>query len=215
MRAAVSFFALGCVIATGFAYASGVTGPAVTAKDADAFVREAERQLSDFSVLNARTQWINNTYITEDTDAVAAKVGADGTELAVRLAKEAARFQDVGGLSFDTKRKLDMLRQGIVAARALHQGRGRRAERRSRPGCNSAYGKGKGTLDGKPISGSTSRPRWATERDPDQAQGNVDSWHDNVGTPMKADYARMVDIANQGARELGFKNVGAMWRGAI
>src|SRR3546814_13420177 len=38
------------------------------------------------------------------------------------------------------------------------------------------------------------------------------SWHDNVGKPMKADYARMVQIANQGAKELGYKDLGAMWR---
>ena len=38
------------------------------------------------------------------------------------------------------------------------------------------------------------------------------SWHDNVGAPMKNDYARMVEIANQGAKELGYSDVGAMWR---
>ena len=29
---------------------------------------------------------------------------------------------------------------------------------------------------------------------------------------MKADYARMVEIANEGADELGFADVGALWR---
>jgi len=38
------------------------------------------------------------------------------------------------------------------------------------------------------------------------------SWHENVGRPMRSDYARMVDIANQGARDLGYKDLGAMWR---
>src|SRR3546814_13932141 len=37
------------------------------------------------------------------------------------------------------------------------------------------------------------------------------SWH-KVGQPMKGDYVRMVDIANAGARELGFADTGAMWR---
>src|SRR3546814_19893296 len=65
----------------------------VNAADADAFVAAAEKELFDFSVFNARVQWINNTYITEDSDAVAARVGAEGTEMSVRLAKEAARFE--------------------------------------------------------------------------------------------------------------------------
>ena len=38
------------------------------------------------------------------------------------------------------------------------------------------------------------------------------SWHDKVGAPMKDDYARMVGIANEGAKELGFTDTGAMWR---
>src|SRR3546814_6405684 len=87
---------------------------ALTAADADGFVAAAEKELFDFSVFNAQVQWINNTYITDDTDAVAARVGAQGTEMSVRLAKEAARFDHLAGLSPDTRRKLGILKQGIV-----------------------------------------------------------------------------------------------------
>jgi peptidyl-dipeptidase A len=38
------------------------------------------------------------------------------------------------------------------------------------------------------------------------------SWHTNVGAPMRQDYTRLVEIANQGATELGYKDVGALWR---
>ena len=38
------------------------------------------------------------------------------------------------------------------------------------------------------------------------------SWHNNVGRPMRHDYTRMVEIANQGAKELGYADSGAMWR---
>jgi len=38
------------------------------------------------------------------------------------------------------------------------------------------------------------------------------SWHDNVGAPMRDDYLRMTAIANEGAKELGFADLGAMWR---
>ncbi|MBA3940359.1 MAG: peptidyl-dipeptidase, partial [Sphingopyxis sp.] len=38
------------------------------------------------------------------------------------------------------------------------------------------------------------------------------SWHDKVGAPMKDDYAKLVGIANAGAKELGFADTGAMWR---
>jgi peptidyl-dipeptidase A len=36
-------------------------------------------------------------------------------------------------------------------------------------------------------------------------------WHD-VATPMRGDYQRFVELANEGAREVGFKDLGVMWR---
>ena len=56
------------------------------AGDANAFVARAESELADHSVLANRANWINGTYITEDTDIVAAEIGARGTELSVRFA---------------------------------------------------------------------------------------------------------------------------------
>src|SRR3546814_7633260 len=50
-----------------------------------------------------------------------------------------------------------------------------------------------------------------TVRDPAKLKEMWVSWH-KVGQPMKGDYVRMVDIANAGARELGFADTGAMWR---
>ena len=57
---------------------------------AEAFVAQAEKELAAHSVLSSRAEWINRTYITDDTDALAAEFGARGTELSVRLAKGAA-----------------------------------------------------------------------------------------------------------------------------
>ena len=182
-----------------------------TAADADRFVAEAEKALFDFSVLNARAQWINNTYITDDTDAIAAEFGARGTEMGVRYAKGAARYDGVEGLDFDTRRKLDFLKQGLVLPAPETPGAADELNAIATR-LQSTYGKGKGTLRGKPISGSDIEEAMGTNRNPAELQEMWTSWHDNVGKPMKADYARLVEIANQGAVELGYKDVGAMWR---
>ena len=58
----------------------------------EAFVAQAERELAAHALLANRADWINRTYITEDTDALAAEFGARGTQLSVRLAKGAAKF---------------------------------------------------------------------------------------------------------------------------
>ena len=67
-------------------------------------------------------------------------------------------------------------------------------------------------LDGQPINGSDIEAAMGTTRDPAKSKEMWTSWHDNVGRPMRADYTHMVDIANQGAKELGYADTGAMWR---
>ena len=185
-------------------------GPA-TAAQADEFVQRAEKELAALSVEVNRAAWVNATYITEDTDALAAKAGAQLTELQVRLATEAARFQDVAGMSADTRRKLDILRQGITAPAANVPGA---ADELSTllTGLQSAYGKGRGTYKGKPIGGSDIEALMGTERNPELLKEMWVSWHGNVGRPMKEDYTRFVNLSNAGARELGFADTGAMWR---
>ena len=49
-------------------------------------------------------------------------------------------------------------------------------------------------------------------RDPVKLKEMWTSWNEQVGAPMHADYARLVEIANEGATELGYKDLGVMWR---
>ena len=184
----------------------------VTATDADAFVAAAEQDLFDFMIEGSQVNWVNSTYITEDTDAMAARVNAIGTEKSVKYALEAARYLNVPNLSEDTARKLNILRSGIVLPAPTTAGAAQELSRISTD-LQSQYGKGRGTLNGKPINGSDIEAEMANlANSPAQLQEMWTSWHDNVGKPMKDDYVRMVDIANQGAKELGYSDVGAMWR---
>jgi peptidyl-dipeptidase A len=184
---------------------------AQTTADADAFVAKAEKELGEYIVFASQVQWINNTYLTDDTDAVAAKIGAQGTEMQVRLAGEAAKYQALSGLSADTKRKLDFLRGGLVLPAPTTEGAATELNNIATK-LNSQYGKGKGTLAGVPINGSDIEEKMGTSRNPAELSEMWASWHTNVGAPMRDDYAKMVEIANKGAKELGYSDVGAMWR---
>ncbi len=184
---------------------------APTVADAEAFLAKVEKDLFDFSVEGGRVAWINSTYITDDTDALAAKYGEIGTEKSVKYALEAAKYQKVAGLSTETSRKLDILRGGLVLPAPTKEGAAAELSTIATK-LNSTYGKGKGTLKGKEINGSDIEAEMGTNRNPEELKEMWTSWHDNVGAPMGKDYARMVEIANDGAKELGFKDVGAMWR---
>jgi peptidyl-dipeptidase A len=181
-----------------------------TVAEADAFVQQAEKTLGDFSVYEAKVAWVNSTYLTEDTDWLSARAGAESVQQSVRLAKEAARFDAVEGLSFDTRRKLDTLKQMMVLPAPATAGAAEDLATLA-TGLQSAYGKGKGTYKGQPTPGVELEALMGTERDPDVLKEMWTSWH-AVGKPMRSDYVRLVGIANQGAKELGFADLGAMWR---
>ncbi|MGH6781446.1 MAG: M2 family metallopeptidase, partial [Sphingomonadaceae bacterium] len=208
-RAAASALALGVAAIPAAAIAAKDAAP--TAAQADRFVAQAEKELFDLSIPSAQVAWVNSTYINDDTDALNTLFGAKNTEAAVRLAKEAAKYDKVVGLTPDTRRKLDILRQGIVLPAPSTEGAATELNALSTK-MSSIYGKGRGTLDGKEINGSDIEEKMGTVRNPAQLKEMWTSWHDNVGKPMKGDYARMVQIANQGAKELGYKDLGAMWR---
>jgi peptidyl-dipeptidase A len=203
--------ALALAIATPALAQTAAPEPAATVANADAFVAAAEKESFDFSVFNNQVSWINNTYITDDTDAVAARIGAQGTEMGVRFAKQAAYFQKVPGLSFDTKRKLDFLRNGLTLPAPSTPGAANELNVITTR-LNSTYGKGKGTLNGQPINGSDIEAKMGSDRNPAELQEMWTSWHTQVGAPMRPDYVREVEIANKGAVELGYADVGAMWR---
>jgi peptidyl-dipeptidase A len=213
MKAMISTLSLALSLAVATpAFAQTAPTAAPTAADADAFIASVEKDLFDYTVEASQVNWVNSTYLTEDTDAMASRINAVGTEKSVKYALEAAKYKDVGGLSADTKRKLDILRTGIVLPAPTTPGAATELNTIATD-LQSQYGKGRGTLNGKEISGSDIEAAMGDlKHTPAQFAEMWTSWHDKVGAPMKDDYAKMVGIANAGAKELGFADTGAMWR---
>ncbi|MBA3941667.1 MAG: peptidyl-dipeptidase, partial [Sphingopyxis sp.] len=217
MKAMISSLSLALsLVAAGPAAAQAQPAPAAaaapTAADADAFIAAAEKDLFDYTVEASQVNWVNSNFITDDTDAMASRINAVGTEKAVKYALEAAKYTGVPGLSADTKRKLDILRTGLVLPAPTRPGAATELNQIA-TNLQSQYGKGRGTLNGKEISGSDIEAEMGNlQNTPAQFAEMWTSWHNNVGAPMGKDYARMVAIANEGAKELGFADTGAMWR---
>lgn len=185
---------------------------ALTPDDARAWLAKVEADLAAFVVEYSHVSWVNATYINHDTDTLAAKYGTELTLKQVAYAGEAARYARIEGLDEETRRKLDMLRNGVSLPAPTRAGAAQELnDIATRLG--SAYGRGKGTLNGQPINGSDIEAEMGNlERTPDEYKEMWASWHDNVGAPMRQDYTRMTALANEGAKELGFADFGAMWR---
>jgi peptidyl-dipeptidase A len=185
--------------------------PALTPEGAREFVAAAEKDLGDLSLIGARAAWVNATYITDDTDALNTYFGTIATEKGVRYATEAAKWLQVPGLDFDTERKLNLLRGGLTLAAPTTPGAAAELNDIATR-LQSAYGKGRARHNGKVITGDDAEALMGTLRDPRQLAEIWQSWHETTGRPMKPDYVRMVEIANAGAKELGYADTGAMWR---
>ncbi len=184
----------------------------MTPEGAAQWVAMVEADLFDHSVEAARIDWINATYITHDTNQLAAKIGAVSTEKTVRYALEAAKYAEVAGLDPDVAQKLDILRTSVNLPAPTTPGSAERAAQLA-VSLGAQYGSGKGTLNGEPISGSDIEAEMGNlERTPAEYAEMWASWHTNVGAPMKDEYRELVGISNAGAQELGFADVGAMWR---
>ncbi|GAA4643572.1 M2 family metallopeptidase [Pontixanthobacter gangjinensis] len=187
-------------------------GYALSPEGAAKFVADTEVEMQKLWVIGAQAQWVNSTYITQDTDALAAYFGAIAAETSVAKALTAAKLADVGGLDPDVARKLDILRVALTLPAPTTSGAAEEAASLA-TSLNSAYGKGTGTLNGETISGSDIEAEMGNlERTPEELSEMWASWHTNVGAPMKEEYIRLAELTNEGARELGYADFGAMQR---
>ena len=193
------------------AAAEPASGAAPTVADAQAFVAAVEKDLADLNVISQRAAWVNATHITDDTDALAAYFGTIGTEKGVKYASDAAKYAAVPGLDLDSARKLNILRGALVLAAPSTPGAAAELNDIATK-LQSTYGKGRARHNGREITGDDAEALMGTLRNPAELAEIWQSWHENVGRPMRGDYARMVQIANAGAKELGYADSGAMWR---
>src|SRR3546814_8909514 len=86
MKAMISTLSLAlslAVAAPALAQTAPTATPAAapTAADADAFIAGVEKDLFDYSVEASQVNWVNSTYITDDTDAMAARSEEHTSEL--------------------------------------------------------------------------------------------------------------------------------------
>jgi peptidyl-dipeptidase A len=183
-----------------------------TVSDALAFIAGAEKELNAISIDVARASWVQETYITDDTVALNAEANDRLIARQTALIYEARKFDGLP-LPPDARRKLLLLKLGISLA--APQDPALRAETTQKAaGLDAAYGRGKYYPDANPdhcLGIDELDVKMAQSRDPKELAALWAGWH-AVGKPMRGDYARLAELSNQGARELGFADTGALWR---
>jgi peptidyl-dipeptidase A len=180
-------------------------------EDATVFINSAEEQLQGLAVHAARASWVYSNFITHDTQQIAADANMVLTARQVELATRAAKYIDAGGVNIDTLRKLNLLRTGIVMPAPRDSTKtAEQANLGAKLG--GMYGKGEYCYaNGACLNLGLLSDIMADSRDPDDLLETWNGWR-KVSPPMKDMYARQVELANEGAQELGFADLGVMWR---
>jgi len=182
-----------------------------TAEEARRFADDVEQKLLVLGVDAARADWIKSTYITDDTELLAAKLDERAIAATVDYAKQATRFD---GLQLDpvTARKLKLLKLSLTLATPADPKESDELTRIA-AGMEGTYGKGKYCPSGPDSCKDLEdlSKIMAESRDPHQLLDAWTGWH-AIARPMRPDFIRYVQLANKGARELGFQDDGAMWR---
>jgi peptidyl-dipeptidase A len=190
-----------------------------TVADAEKFMADTEKLLMDLSIKAGRAAWVQANFITDDTEAIAADYNERYIEATTKIAQDVKRYD---GLKMPPvlARKFMLLKLSLFS---LSDPKDREAVATLGTGLEASYGKGKATitsgkLAGKSLAIGDVEKVFASSRDPEEMKEVWVAWHkvgmdkDASGQSMRDRYTKFVQLQNKGAQELGYKNMGAMWR---
>lgn len=175
-----------------------------------AFINDAEAKMAELSIESNRAEWIYSNFITDDTAALSAAVGEKVSAASVKFATEAAKYANVQ-LDPVNARKLNILRSALVLPAPLDPAKNTELAQISSE-LNGLYGKGKYCFaDGKCMTQPELSSLMAESRDPVKLLEAWKGWRE-IAKPMRPLFQREVELANEGAKDLGYANLSELWR---
>ncbi len=181
--------------------------------DVKAFLTEANDTMLRLSNEANQAGWVQNTYITPDTEAMAARANEALMTAVTGFSKRAAEYDNVE-LPAMERRQLAVLKNGLTMAAPADPKEAIELAQLV-TSMEGMYGRGKYCQDGESDDACLDIEKitaiLAKDRNPARLLEVWEGWH-SIAPPMKKSYARFVELSNKGAGELGFADTGAMWR---
>src|SRR5689334_17262400 len=195
--------ALAAIVLSGCVKRDAATAAAPTAADAKQFLDGVNESMKRLEVEQNQAGWVQQNFITDDTEAIQARVNQRVTDAIAKYAKEAARFDKVD-VPADHRRQLNLLKLSLVMVTPSDPKEGEELTT-IMARLESTYGKGKWCADqAKPdtcMNIDAITKVMAESRDAGKLRQVWEGWH-TISPPMRKDYARFVELSNKGAREL-------------
>lgn len=182
--------------------------------NADAFIKRANEEIKENSRTSGAAYWVRATYITPDTAVLAAAASERDLAFASSLVKQ-ARHWDGKPMSEASARSIALIKLG-TSMPAPDDAARRRELADIATGMEGTYGSGKYCETG---ADGTEQCRdleqlsdiIAASRDYDELQKAWSEWR-TISVPMRPQYQRFVELVNEGAGDMGYADLGAMWR---
>ena len=188
------------------------SGGNATPAEAEKFMSDVEKRLMELSIKSGRADWVKSTYITDDTEALAADANKDLIAATTEFAEQSKRFDGVD-LPLELQRKIKLLKLSLTLP-APKDANERDELTKIAASMEGDYGKGKFCPEGdkgKCLSLPDLEEIMTNSRDPEELKKAWLGWH-QIAVPIRKDYVRFVELSNKGAKEMGFNDTGAMWR---
>jgi len=185
-----------------------------TPADVRAFVAGMNTEYKARYIEPNAAEWVAETYITDDTQALTARANERWLQWLSDEIDRSRPYEKVAGTDAKDARALMLLKlQTAMPAPKDPKHLTELTTLGSK--LTAAYGSGKYCKD--PNDAATCRNLdelskvLADDRDWDRDLDAWAGWH-HVGRGMLKDYQRFAELLNEGARDLGYDNVGTMWR---
>lgn len=195
---------------------SAPPAPAPTVAEAQAFVDRANAELLKLNTDASHAEWLVETDINDDTEAVGSLINAQVTARTLALIAESHRFDQLD-LPASLRRQILLLQ--VNAPAAPKDGKLLTEQTEVAAQLTGMYGTGKYCLEEKGKNSSSQHclgidalsAIMAKSRDPEQLTKIWLGWH-AIGAPMRPKYQRFIELQNIGAKELGYRDTGDLWR---
>jgi peptidyl-dipeptidase A len=199
------------VLALGACTRSASQAPAAAAETPEAFIARINEEMAALEHETGAAQCVRATYITKDTAVLAAEATERALAFQSEAVRQAAAFAHTP-MDAQTQRALELLKLNTsMPAPDDHAKRAELAEVITR--MRGTYGEAKycprGLESCRDITALEAV--MAQSRDSAELLDAWQGWH-AMGASERVDYTRFVTLANEGARELGYADLGAMWR---
>ena len=177
---------------------------------ADEFIARANAELEEITRERGAAAWVRATYITHDTALLHSRARERYAKWHSNMVRQAMRYEGQE-LAPETRRALELLKLG-TSLPAPADPEKRRELTQIATDMIGMYGSGKYCRsDGDCLAGNELESLMESSRDYDELLDAWTGWR-TISPPMRDMYSRYVELGNEGANELGYGDLGEMWR---